>query len=516
MLSAAVLLLGAHAQCGLPASIDPDGICNVDSGWSNIDMDSVTGASISVTISTKGEYTDATGVVHGATQGTLNDNTATDGRYILSCPQAAGQKTVKITVARPKEYGGTIDGVSAFKAEWVQLFPKDSWTKVAEAFEPFEMNDYGSIIPLQQFRPTAQDEDWTAAPIYDYFHAFLEVSGEGDYELKFGNPHLKYPGDNWIAFEFKNSLLRVGSPWADCSGSSSGTPDYTGVGTIIPAYFGNPFHNKATYDRLLSELAGVTLPVKVILQMFGPGFETWTNSATDGVCYKAGNVCPEAHSVCKAEYCVYDRWVKLVSDLKAAASDVSVLAFVETKEFGAARATADISADIASYTAVGTFDGYYFNQVGGGAVALAQVVGIASGLTGFKVMGLGEPLFDASVLDAADVWVTLSVGNADIGVWTPFSWYPAASTSKWSSMVSGVAFGQIAATATALLDRGYGYIYLSTENDFADYPTNGTSPPLPALFTALGSTGRRARALRRMTDQPENPFWGSQLRRSVW
>ena len=36
----------------------------------------------------------------------------------------------------------------------------------------------------------------------------VQVSGEGDYELKFGNPHLQYL-DRWIAFEFKNTLLRV-------------------------------------------------------------------------------------------------------------------------------------------------------------------------------------------------------------------------------------------------------------------------------------------------------------------
>ena len=56
--------------------------------------------------------------------------------------------------------------------------------------------------------------------------------------------------------------------------------------------------------------------------------------------------------------------------------------FVETKEFGEARTDAAILADIASYDAVGTFDGFYFNQVGGGAAPLAQVAGIAAGLTG--------------------------------------------------------------------------------------------------------------------------------------
>lgn len=123
-------------------------------------------------------------------------------------------------------------------------------------------------------------------------------------------------------------------------------------------------------------------------------------------------------------------------------------------------------------------------------------------------MGLGEPLFDNTVLDAADVWVTLSVGDADIGIWTPFSWYPSASPLKWASMVNGVPFGQLTPVATALLDRGYGYIYLSTANDFGTYPTNGTTPPMKALFDALGSTERRLRGGRRLTEEPQGPFWG--------
>jgi hypothetical protein len=538
MLLAASLLLGAYAQCGLPASIDPDGICNVDdNGYSNIDMSAISDAAISVTISTKGDYTDHAGVFHGATQGTLTDRTGTDGRYILACPQTAGQKTVKITLSRPAAYGGhIINGTDAFLAEWVQLFPKDSWTKVAEAFEPYTHNVHGSVIPLQEFRATTSEQNAQDAPIYDLFHVYMEVSGEGDFELKFGNPFLTYNagnGDNWIAFEFKRSLLRVGSPWAQCSGSTAGTADYTGVGSIIPAYFGHPYNNRESYELLISELAGVTVPVKVILQMFGPDIEIWTKGAEDAdgnptvTCYPAGTLCPTASplpSACKADNCIYNRWVTLISDIKAAAADVTILGFVETKEalesckatsiVCPTRSDAAIEADIASYKDVGTafpasaFDGFYFNQVGGSAAALADVTAIAEAQSGFTVMGLGEPLFDTTKLDKADVWVTLSVGDADIGVWTPYSWYPSASPFKWSSMVHGVPFGRIAPTAAALLDRGYGYIYLSTAEDFGSYPTNGTTPPMKKLYESLGSPGTRKRALRRLSEDDEYYFWG--------
>ena len=60
-------------------------------------------------------------MLHPATRGALSDDTATDGRYVLACPQAAEKKTVKFTVTRPEE-------MSAFGAEWLQLYPKDSWS----------------------------------------------------------------------------------------------------------------------------------------------------------------------------------------------------------------------------------------------------------------------------------------------------------------------------------------------------------------------------------------------------
>ena len=60
----------------------------------------------------------------------LTDSTDTDGRYILACPQAAGKKTVQFSISRPAS-------LTAFGAEWVQLFPKDSWSNTTNECLPF-------------------------------------------------------------------------------------------------------------------------------------------------------------------------------------------------------------------------------------------------------------------------------------------------------------------------------------------------------------------------------------------
>ena len=70
--------------------------------------------------------------------GSLTDETATNGRYVLACPQTEGEKTVKFTITRPPDF-------TRFGAEWVQLFPKDSWTNVTNEYEPFTFNAYGDL-----------------------------------------------------------------------------------------------------------------------------------------------------------------------------------------------------------------------------------------------------------------------------------------------------------------------------------------------------------------------------------
>ena len=111
--------------------------------------------------------------------------------------------------------------MTEFGGEWIQAFPKDSWANVTNEYEPYTFNDYGSKIPAQELRPTTVDaanrtivvdaENKTTMTVY------MEMSVNGDYEMRYGNPQLVTSNDKWIAVEFKKSQLRVGSPWADCT-----------------------------------------------------------------------------------------------------------------------------------------------------------------------------------------------------------------------------------------------------------------------------------------------------------
>ena len=214
----AIALFGvAFAGCGLPASIDPAGDCVTDANeFSVLDADTSDSIPISLSIHTKGSTTDAFSVVHGATQGTLADDTADDGRYVLACKQAEGYKTVMMTVTRPAD-------LTAFGGEWVQLFPKDSWQNVTNEYEPFTFNMFGAKIPLPNFRSTPtglrdepaatgkeavdgtglsrQSADGTETEIgaspsgvtgtsapeatTGYVNVYMEVSDDGDYEVPF-------------------------------------------------------------------------------------------------------------------------------------------------------------------------------------------------------------------------------------------------------------------------------------------------------------------------------------------
>merc|ERR1719487_981506 len=102
-------------------------------------------------------------------------------------------------------------------------------------------------------------------------------------------------------------------------------------------------------------------------------------------CYKAGNACPEAHAVCKPEYCEMDVWASIIADFKAASSSVEVLGSVGT------------GATVSSYSAL-SLDGFYF----------VDATAPEAGYTGLSVVALGSPLFDESAVDAATVYVTLS------------------------------------------------------------------------------------------------------------
>jgi hypothetical protein len=469
MLSLALFGVASAACAGLSSTIDPNGKCVTDTnGFSAMDADSDDAIPISLTISKKGLTTDTKKVDHPATSGDLTDNTDTDGRYILSCPQAAGVKTVMMTVTRPAD-------LTEFGGEWVQLFPKDSWSNTTNEYEPYSFNSYGAKIPLHEFRPTSGGL-YNDAADEGTVNVFMEVKDEGDYEIKYGNPNL-VSDDKWVAVEFKETLLRVGTPWADCSDYALGTESYA-VGSIMPVLFGGPNLNSIalaagnpSYGDVIAELAGVTVPVKVVLEIFNTGKKTYTDSATDEVCYKAGNACPEKHSVCEASFCEIDVWKKLISDFKAAGS-VTVLGSV------------DAGTTTAEYAGLGV-DGFYFTAA------------LETGYTGESVLALGSPLFDATVVDDATVYVTLA--SADLGLWNPFSWYPYVSPSKWAAIVTEAA--DVSAVET-LFDRGYGWVYLTSETGL-----DTKSSITPALLSEIASTSTR-RKLQERRLEASAPFWG--------
>jgi hypothetical protein len=287
-------------------------------------------------------------------------------------------------------------------------------------------------------------------------------------------------GGNWIAVEFKSTFLRVGVPWADCTGDVLDSSSYS-VGSIMPLLFGGPNVNSIalkdglpSYADAVAELSGVSVPVKVVLEIFNAEKTSYTSSSTDGVCYKAGNSCPEAHHVCKAEYCEMDVWAAVIADFKAASpGKVSVLGSV-----GASTSTGQYS--------MLAMDGFYF--VG---------TAVESGYTGTSVAAIGTPLFDASAVDDATVYVTLAASA--LGSWSPFSWYPYTPPSKWAAIVTEASD---TAAIAQLVDRGYGWIFLTSEAGFNLKST--MTPAVLAAIEAIATTRRlQDRAL-----QASAPYWG--------
>ena len=108
----------------------------------------------------------------------------------------------------------------------------------------------------------------------------------------YGNPNLVTDG-KWVAVQFRSTLLRVGTPWADCSDDVQDTEEYP-VGSIMPILFGGPNLNSIallagnpSYLDVISELSGVTVPVKVVLEIFSASLTSYTDSTESyGVCYK--------------------------------------------------------------------------------------------------------------------------------------------------------------------------------------------------------------------------------------
>jgi hypothetical protein len=559
-----VTIVDPH-PCGVKMSeFDALQVCKPnDAGWANIDMDSLTGGyeqikddadvatKISLTYATKASHTDvevdlqhpAGRKTHGGTVGSFTYQSL-NKRYFLPCKQTSDQKTIKVTVTRPAD-------LTEFGGEWIKSYPKDSWINETNEYEPYTFNDFGSKIPLDEFRPVSvvTHSDNTQQKLEDDANAttqlnvFMEMSKDGDYELRYGNPQLAVPGytdtgDRWVAVEFKKSQLRVGSPWSICTGGAAAgidSADYDGVGTIVPMYLGNPsllIHDyKAVHTELSAAFAAnKAVPTKIILNIYTPTADSTSQTYTSGAkttgwtdgdksyttmhcdsswqlgdpveapscqertyeeCYSAGEACPLGHSVCKVEYCELQRWREIIKLYKQM-PNVQVLGLIETKSLDAdgkptiSRGDTAIKADIADYLAhVGGadgIDGFYFNEAHGSKADVDDLMEIAKDHTSkFVVFGHGEPLFDLTAPNhagAPDVWVTLHETTGKLGFWTPFSWFPKGETGlgqdKWGAMVYNVDELDVVETLEVLFDRGYGYVYLHSENDYATISTHLT------------------------------------------
>merc|ERR1719201_2037560 len=116
---------------------------------------------------------------------------------------------------------------------------------------------------------------------------------------------------------------------------------------------------------------------------------------------------------------------------------------------------------------------------------------------GTVVSALGSPLFDETAIDDADVYVTLA--SSDLGIWNPFSWYPYVPPSKWAAIVTEATDTSAIAT---LFDRGYGWVYLTSQGGF-DTRSTITLDVLAAIEAT--STTRRLQG-RRL--EASDPVWG--------
>jgi len=164
-------------------------------------------------------------------------------------------------------------------------------------------------------------------------------------------------------------------------------------------------------------------------------------------------------------------WKQLIADFKAAGS-VTVLGSV------------DSAATLALYAGLDLDGFYYTDGVLGGA--------------GTSVSALGSPLFDDAAVGDADVYVTLAA--SDLGVWNPFSWYPYTPPAKWAAIVTSAS--DVSAVAT-LVDRGYGWVYVTSEAGFESKSTIVMSDLLSAIETP---TTRRKLQERNL--EASAPYWG--------
>ena len=122
----------------------------------------------------------------------------------------------------------------------------------------------------------------------------------------------------WVAVEFKKHQLRVGSPFV-------GTDAKSNIGAIFRLDLGDPNIYYQDHKNIASDLkaAGVDENFKVVLPIHVDSrVGSWTSAAEDTQCYKSGNACPEAHSVCDPSYCSIERWNEIILELQNAGAKV--------------------------------------------------------------------------------------------------------------------------------------------------------------------------------------------------
>jgi len=496
--------------------IDGDNKCRIINGWGVYDADSSTG--ISLEIMRKDAHTDIDRVNHSGTDAEFTREAV---RYILDCPQAKGEKTVKMVVHRPKEF-------TAFGSEWVQLLRKDSWANVTNEYEPYMFNKYGAKIPVFRASDNSENDDGPIVTPEDTMAVYMVVDDKGDYEVMYGNPFINTSystegpaaadgstGDRWVAVQFRETLLRVGSPWAECSSDAlvAGSGSYE-IGAIIPAFFGHPNLNLQEYIDFADDMATTEVPTRVVLEIFTDTVKNYTRSeAQDGSlpkvihplkdytkCYEAGNACPEDHSVCRTSYCELDTWEYIIEQLHTNPL-VKVLGAVGVDT---------VSSEYGELEGVSkTVDGFYF------MVNSTLESKESLGANVISVHATGEPLTDRALMNVTDTYVTRISDN--VGVWNPFSWYPHTPNTKWAAIIDDVSgdlpdgTSKMQSVVDTMFDRGYGWLGVTDQTgDVTSFGTRSTyNRALLAAIKAKKVSGATRRLDERQLETKTSTYsWG--------
>jgi hypothetical protein len=268
--------------------------------------------------------------------------------------------------------------------------------------------------------------------------------------------------------QFRKTLLRVGSPFAECDPESTMEESWTfgksadfHTGAIIPAFYGHPNLNLPKYEELAVEVSKTTVPVRVVLEIFDEKIKSVDYTASEeeetskktskggkySSCYEAGNACPEDHKVCKPEYCEMNRWEYIIAELRK--NDlVEVLGAVGAGTTSAEYAILDEKVN-----------GFFYKEDGEPDDIAADSV--LPDTTPSTVYVLGEPLLVKDEADMDDVNTLVTLADDNLGVWNPYSWYPHVNNAKWAAILTGVEVVNVSSTIRTLFDRGYGWVYMT-------------------------------------------------------